>query len=252
MRKSGLCLALIASAPLVLFSVPSYADGDTPSAAAAPAPAAAPAAATASDGTVAIHLNSDSPVTLQHRSGENSAWETLCTSPCDAKGPVGDQYLLTGEGLNDSKVFNIDGSKGKVTLDVSPGSKKKAVVGTGFLIGGGVVLLTGLIWAIAESSGPLHADTNSPGFLSGAGSNDGGTTHIDHTNGLFAAGALIFAGVCAGLYGAGTMLANRHTDVDGDVAKDQPSRGENDVPTRTAQIKLPTPTFSVPLFQGSF
>jgi hypothetical protein len=264
MRKSGLCLALLASAPLVLCSNVAFADGDQPAApapapaasssdaapaAAAPAPAAAPAAAS---GTVPIHINSDTTVTLQHRSGEGGAWETLCQSPCDAAGPTGDQYQITGDNLNESRPFTIDGSKGKVTLDVQAGSKQKQKVGMGFLIGGGVLTLTGLIWAIAESAGPLHADTNSPGFVSGTGAMDGGTTHNDHWTGVFMAGAFMFVGIGAGLYGAGTMLANNHSDVQGDVQKAQPTRGQNDAPAREAQVRLPTPTLMVPVLHGSF
>ena len=252
MRKSGLCLALIASAQFALLSSPAFAQdtsGAPPPPAVAPA-AAVPATATpataaptpAPTGTVKVHIDSTSTVTLQKRSGDSGTWETVCTSPCDASAPVDAQYQIIGDNLNASKPFMLDSSKGKVNLDVTPGSQGRAKVGMGFLIAGGVVTVAGIVVAIASSG---H------GFVASDGGS--GNTNLGHTNGVFAAGALIFVGIGLGLYGAGTMVANNHTSVDGNVARPQPTRGSADSVLKTAQEPIAnTPTFMMPVLSGQF
>ena len=294
MRTPGLCLALIASAQLTMFSSPAFAQ-DTPTptpppdttapppdtglhtgsgplyttapapapapdapaptpatttpaasatAATPAAPAPAPATATAAaPGTVVVHINSDTPVTLQKRANESANWETVCTSPCDTAAPVDAQYQVMGDGVNASKPFMLNSTKGKVVLDVSPGTQQKAKVGMYFLIGGAAFAVAGLITVLASSG---H------GFVSSDGNGDG-NSHLGHTNGLFAGGALLFVGIGGMLYGGGTMWGNAHSTVEGNVAQPQPARGMNESVLNTAYSPVPNaPTFMLPVLSGKF
>ncbi len=91
MRKTGLCLALIASAQLTLFTAaPAFAQDDRPAPPTGREAPAAPAAPAAPTGTVEVHIKTDAPVTLQHRATATSAWETSCSSRCDVGVPFGD------------------------------------------------------------------------------------------------------------------------------------------------------------------
>jgi hypothetical protein len=255
MRTSGICLALVATAQFALFSSVSTrafaADppATTPSPSAttttnttATTTAATPAAST--DGTVMVHINSDRPVTLQRRSGESGAWETVCSSPCDQRAPVGDQYQVTGEGVNASKPFMLNASKGTVNLDVGVGDKKGETTGTVLLVVGGVLVVAGVIVMIAAGS--------TSGGLSGQG-NDSGTTHLGNTNAFFAGGALVFAGLAAGIYGGATMINSAHSNVEGDVARPGPARGAIDPGRSVAKNTTPNaPAFIFPVFKTTF
>ncbi len=240
------CLAIVLSAQLTLATSPAFAQPptppDAPAASAAPAaPAAPPPAATAStDGTVSVHINSPSPVTLQRRSSAGGSWETVCTSPCDQRAPVGDEYQVTGKGLTESKPFRLDASHGPVVLDVSPGNPVKQTVGLYLAIGGGVLIVAGAIVMIvgAKPSTTFPAD---------------GTTGTRNTNMLFVGGALVFSGVVAVIYGGSMMVNNKASAVEGDVSKSGAAQGRNDVVVKTAQVPAPTtPTFIVPVFSGTF
>jgi hypothetical protein len=226
MRTTGLCLALLATANLTLIASPAFAEG--------PAPAAAPA-----DGTVMVHINSSSAVTLQRRSSATAAWETACTSPCDTRVPVGDEYQVAATSGAPSKIFRLDTSRGNVTLDVSPGDPSKKQTGMYVTIGGGVLALAGIITMIAgaKPSNTFPAD---------------GTTGLSNTNVLWIGGALLFAGIATGIYGGSMWVNGGNTSVDGDVSKAGPARGSNDAP-KVAQQPIPsTPQFVVPVFSGTF
>lgn len=227
MRTTGLCLALLAAAQLTLVAAPARAEGP------APAPA---------DGTVTVHVNSPTPVTLQRRASATSAWEVACTSPCDQRLPVGDEYQIAASGDGTpSKPFRLDSSRGNVTLDVSPGSTKKKQTGMYVTIGGGVLVVAGAITMIAGSK---PSDT----FPAG------GTTGNSNTNVLFVGGALVFAGVVAGIYGGSMWVNGAKTDVEGDVGGTASSHGAVQTPVKTAQQQVAptTPTFIVPILSGSF
>jgi hypothetical protein len=250
MRTTGLCLALLASLELVALSTPAIAQGNgsdawPPRKAFVDPGTAAPADTSAAPaGTVMVHVNSDTPVTLQHRTSDSSSWETLCTSPCDVRAPVGDQYQIVREGSSVSKAFALDASKGdNVTLDVkTPGKGQKAggwvLAGTGgaLFIGGWVVILANL--------------GNSA--ISGMGQDDS-QTHDAHNNGMFIGTALIVAGLCAGIAGTSMVIGADKADVGGNVQAPPPSSGKSDQVQRTAEVVPPTaPSFYVPILQGRF
>lgn len=235
MRTPGICLALLASAQLVIASTPAFA-------ADAPAKEAAP-----SDGMVMVHIKSDKPVTLQKRSGESGAWETVCTSPCDVKVSVSDQYQVTGDGVNASKPFMINASGSTAQLDVTVGSEKSKSTGLIVLGVGGALTLGGIL-AAAIGGGT--------GGISGTGAGDDGTTHNSHTNWFWVGGAMIMVGVGTAIYGGAMFVNSAHSQVEGDVAKPQPARGQNKTPDaghyEAKNAKPVVPVFSVPIFQGTF
>ena len=156
---------------------------------------------------------------------------------------IGEQYQIVGDNLNPSKPFMLDGTKGdKINLDVAPGDKKKASVGTIFLVGGAVLAVTGIVVMLASSGA---------GFVSGGGTTNE-TTHIGHTNGIFIGGALLFAGLATGIYGVGTMVNNGKTHVAGDTQAAQAARVASDSVLKTALAPTNKPAFMIPVFSGRF
>jgi hypothetical protein len=250
MRTTGLCLALLASLELVALSTPALAQGggsdSWPPRKAFVDPGAAPAPDTApAPGTVTVHINSSRTVTLQHRSTESSAWETLCTSPCDVRAPVGDQYQIVSDSGKPTKAFALDASKGDtVTLDVkTTGTGQRTggwiLAGTGgaMFIGGWVVILANL----------------GTSAISGQGQDDA-QSHDAHNNGMFIGTGLIIAGLCAGIYGTSLVIGAGKSDVGGNVQAPPPASGKSDQQTQhTAELVPPTaPAIMVPILQGKF
>lgn len=217
MRTFGLCASILAVSNIVAFSTPAFAqstgaaDTDkTPSTAdAKPAEAVKPksdATAPADDAVVNVHVESPVPVSLERRTAGGTTWENVCTTPCDVKTSPIAEYRVTGQDLNESKPFTIDGTKENVTLKVVPGSKARADAGLYILVGGVVLTIVGVGVMV------LGADKN------GAFKDDG-ESHNRHFNAMFFGGALVLAGVTAGLFGGGWLVGNRHSEVSGGVAK---------------------------------
>ena len=213
MRTFGICASILAISNIVAISSPAFAQDtaapstsdDKPSSTAPSKPASTETPA--SDETmVDVHIDSPSPVSLERRAAGSQTWEHVCTSACDVKTPTLAEYRVVGSELNPSKPFMIDGSKGKVTLHVAPGSKSKADAGLWILVAGGVVLIAGVAVLLvgADKHGVFTSD---------------GQTHNSHLNAMFFGGALVLTGVTVGIFGAGWMLGNRQTDVGGDVSK---------------------------------
>ena len=273
MRNLGICASILAVSNIVAFTSPAFAqDAAKPSDEKAPttsAPETAkpetakPADAPANDDAlVAVHVDSPVPVSLARRAPGSTTWENVCTTPCDVKTSSVSEYRITGTDLNDSKPFMIDGTKEKVNLSVSPGSKGRADAGLYILVAGGIVTTAGIAVMF------LGSDKN------GVFANDDGQTHNAHLNAMFFGGALVMAGVTTGIFGAGWMIGNRHSDVGGDVAKvidEKPAPGSS--PSAPgggggAEVKFSTssrqPTWntqknpglpqvmSVPIFAGRF
>jgi hypothetical protein len=240
MRKTGLCLALVASAQLTLFSFPAFAQ-DRPAPPTGQTSSDAPAAPVAATGTVNVHIKSDAPVTLEHRATPSAAWETSCSSPCDVAVPVGDEFQVSGDGLNPSKPFHLDASKGKVSLDVSVGRKSSQKVGTGVAIAGAAFGVAGIL-VIALGAKPSSTF------------NAQGTTSTAHTNDLFIGGALLLGGAIAAIYGGAMIVNNGNSSVNGDVGKPPPVYGVvDDAPSKVAQNPVPNvPTFVAPVLHFNF
>jgi hypothetical protein len=214
------------------------APADAPAPVTAPAPAAAPStvtavsvapasavlvgpAATASpastDGTLLVHLDSPSTVSLEHRAGPQAAWEHACDSPCDARLPVADQYrIVGGPDINASNPFILDGSKGdRAVLYVAPGSKTRQKIGTGILIGGAVVAVGGAIAGFAASCPSCDF-------------NQGTSTDNRNWLAIGVGTGLAVVGISAGIFGAAWLVDNGHSRVSGAVQAAPPARGSND------------------------
>jgi hypothetical protein len=219
MRTLGVCASILASAQLLILPVPAFAQEAPPAPSSdAPPPADAKPAdakpadakpadakpAPSAEGTVQVHIESPTPVSLEKRDG--ATWSHVCEAPCDTAVSTSAEYRIMGTDLNESKAFMIDGSKGKVTLNVRPGYHQRAQQGMYVAIAGGVLLVGGILTIAIGSDGktPFSGDSD---------------THLGNTNTIFIGSALILAGVCGGILGGAWMIDNAHTRVGGDVIK---------------------------------
>lgn len=251
MRTTGLCLALLASLELVALSTPAFAQGGGSDSwpprkafvdpGTAPAPDAAPA-----PGTVSVHINSSKTVTLQHRSTESAAWETVCTSPCDVRAPVGDQYQIVSDSGSPSKPFALDASKGgdTVTLDVKTTGTGQRTGGWVLFGAGSAMFIAGWVVIIA------NAGTSA---ISGQGQDDA-QTHDAHNNGMFIGTSLIIAGLAAGISGAALVVGAGKSDVGGNVQAPPPASGKTDQKEQKTAEMVPAtaPAVMIPILQGKF
>jgi hypothetical protein len=283
MRNLGICASILAVSNIVAFTSPAFAqdtakpsDEKAPAEATpakpadAPAPAADAPSPAGDDALVAVHVDSPVPVSLERRAPGGTTWENVCTTPCDVKTSRFSEYRIVGTDLNASKPFMIDGTKEKVNLSVSPGSKARADVGLYILVAGGVVTIAGIAVMFLSAGKDDVFQSQSDG-----------QTHNSYLNSLFFGGALVMTGLAAGIFGAGWMLGNKNSDVSGDVSKtidEKPAPGGSGSPGGpgapaggSAEIKLSTsntpsrqPTWStqknpglpqvmsVPFFAGTF
>jgi hypothetical protein len=236
--RSSVKLALIASSALVLASAQASAQSAPPPASPADAPAPAPTPAPApavvvtappgstvevstsvtvpsSDGTLLVHIDSPSKVTLERRTSPSASWEHACESPCDGRLPVGDQYRIVGTGINESNVFTLDGTKGdRAVLLVAPGTEQKAKIGEGLLIGAGIVLVGSVVFGFAASCPSCTFSVNTGG--------QSNTTNFDV---IGAATGLAVLSVATGIFGAAWWVDNQHSRVSGAVQAAPPARG---------------------------
>jgi hypothetical protein len=204
----------LASAQLLIVS-PAFAQDTPPAPTDAkpadvkPADTTTPAtdATPSADGQVEVHIESPKQVNLERREG--ATWQFVCSSPCDQKVSVSNEYRVMGDDLNESKAFMLDSSKGKVTLNVIPGYHNKQQQGLYVLIGGGVLAVGGILTILIGSDGktPFSGD---------------GETHLGNTNTIFIGSTLILAGIVGGILGGAWYIDNAHTRVGGDTAKAQP------------------------------
>jgi hypothetical protein len=259
--RSSVKLALLASSALVLASTQAFAQAAPTTGQDAPAPATVvtvPATATpvvvtaptgstvevsttvaaSTDGTLLVHIDSPQKVSLERRSSPSAAWEHACESPCDGRLPVGDQYRIVGTGMNDSNPFTLDGSKGdRAVLLVAPGTKQKAAIGEGLLIGGAVLLVGAVVFGAIGACPSCTFQAN-------------GTTDTTNTDVIGAATGLAVIGLATGVFGAAWWVDNSHSRVSGAVQAAPPARGGLD-PALVAGMRGPMPgmtqAFTVPV-----
>ncbi len=153
-----------------------------------------------SDG-MALHIESPIPANLEHRATPASAWESVCSTPCDTQAKLGEEYRVLGTDVAPSAPFMIDGAKTNATLRVSPGSIRKSRLGLGFLIGGGVLGVASIITLIAG------------GVFDGFG--DGGVVSQTRTDLLFAGSFMLIGALATGTWGGATWYNNKTSTVDG-------------------------------------
>lgn len=84
-----------------------------------------------------VHITSPKQVILYRRAAGSTAFQQVCTSPCDLELPIGDTYKLAGNGLSQNKELRLAaGPGGFVDIVVDPPSTGGMILG-GFIGGGG-------------------------------------------------------------------------------------------------------------------
>ncbi|WP_394822626.1 hypothetical protein [Pendulispora albinea] len=127
-------------------------------------PATAPPAPS---GNVTVHIEG-SEVTLEQLSG--GSWVGVCSTPCDRPLPVGPSYRIVGDGVRNSRAFQLAGQNGdRVVLDVNTASKGGFAggivlisVGSPFILIGGLTLLI-----VAAVNGSGHQNTGNAATIGG-------------------------------------------------------------------------------------
>jgi hypothetical protein len=227
-----------AAAPAVVVAAP---PGATVSVSTTPAASVAVSTVASTDGTILVHVDSPSKVSLERRSSPSASWEHACESPCDGRLPVGDQYRVVGTGMNESNPFTLDASKGdRAVLLVAPGTKQKAKIGEALLIGGAVVLVGSVVFGAIAACPSCTFQTR-----------NGGLTDTTNTDVIGVATGLAVGGLATGIFGAAWWVDNQHSRVSGAVQAAPPARGGLD-PAHLAGMRAPMPVmtqaFTVPVF----
>jgi hypothetical protein len=125
----------------------------------APAPlsTAVPPPAPVQLATALVHIESESPVTLE--TGEGKSWSLVCSAPCDRALPLGPSYRITGPGIRNSGPFSLAARPGgSVVLQVDTASKGGFVGGIVLVSTGAVAVVTGLVLVLV---GAIASDTHS-------------------------------------------------------------------------------------------
>jgi hypothetical protein len=105
---------------------------------------------------VQVHIETSSPVTLEHVSRDRNAAapSDQCPSPCDRVLPLGDGYRIVGAGINATGWFQLRGEPGdRVVLTVARASKPAYYAGFAVAGAGVVAGLVGLS-LIGAAKGP--------------------------------------------------------------------------------------------------
>jgi hypothetical protein len=86
-----------------------------------------------------VHIDAPQQVTLEINQA-GSGWVGLCDSPCDRPVPLNAAYRITGGGIRDSSVFQIDPLV-RTTLQVEPTSSAARAIAVVLTVVGGAGLL---------------------------------------------------------------------------------------------------------------
>lgn len=87
-----------------------------------------------------VHVTSPTPVFLYRRAPGSTAWERVCTSPCDEELPASGTYRVTGNGVA-AKELSLNANPGEsVVLEVDPSSTIGTVVGVALSVAGFVAV----------------------------------------------------------------------------------------------------------------
>jgi hypothetical protein len=203
----------------------------------APRQVAPPAPAPPSRPSAVVHVESDTPVTLERRDG--GRWVAACSSPCDEELPIGSEYRISGSRVRTSNDFRLDARPGDhVVVELSIASKGAFAGGIVLTSVGGFSLLLG-----AANADPYaqHDET-------------GGTVGL----------VMVGAGAVSVLVGIILTASNRHSTVTQLSATPRPrndawlrlptwrdARGHDDKNGVALGAGLPTPLI-VPLFETRF
>lgn len=219
--------------------------GVSPSPAPRPLPSSstpAPAPAPGPEGTATVHIEADTPVTLDKREGRS--WVFACNAPCDAELPLAGSYRISGQGIRNSAQFKLNARPGDhLVLDVNA-SSKGAFVGGIVVAGVGVVVL--LVGAMVVLTVAAMDSADSAAGLSNS-TNDGSANTVGWV--------MVAGGAAATLVGVLVLANNTRSKVDQATATPRP---RNDAWLRVPQWHedkagqaLPK-AVGVPLFQTTF
>ena len=163
-------------------------------------------------------------------------------SPCDVKAPIGDSYVITGDGVQNSPPFRLGPPEnGRVTLHVKPGSPSKHTAGIALLGGGGVLFLTGVIvMAVAGDSDKT--------FQSSA------STHNEHLAAMSIGSFFILAGLATGITGGSWMYEHRRSHIESGgettVRNPEPAPAPQTGPVPPSAMRAPA--WYLPVLTGRF
>lgn len=189
------------------------------------------------DWTVKVHVNTDEPVILEHRTSASAPWEFACNSPCDVPLPVAEEFRFAATSdARESEPFLLKTDKpdqdGGITIEHHKSNGTLYKASPFIMAGSAAVFITGIVMATV-------------GITKAHGTQADGSR--EQTNALTGAGTLlIMAGIGGGYFGVSSFINNRYSDANGDIRRlePQPSHGET-APSRGIAI-------FVPVFSGRF
>jgi hypothetical protein len=193
---------LVAGAHLVVLASPSAALAQAaPAPADAPSTAPAPPAANATpEPQVFVHLEGSDDAELQEdKVGDHRHWVTVCVAPCDKAVSSEFSYRIAGDGIRNSRVFNLHAESGdRETLTIDESSKSAFVAGIVVASLGGATALVGTFVALV---GSLEAGIQSLG-----------TSEVDHSTETAGLG-IVIVGLAGAIAGAVVIASNARTGV---------------------------------------
>jgi hypothetical protein len=136
-----------------------------------------------------VHVTSNRPVALERSSpSAPDEWVAVCKSPCDVALPLVAVYRIGGAGVRASEPFALRARDGeRVVLTVDAGSSNAANVGTVAIVGGVVLLVAGLGYALVSAIA-VNDDCNNASDKSACRSQQSHEQNVAATPGLVMAG----------------------------------------------------------------
>lgn len=92
--------------------------------------------------TVRVHIEGDPRAVLEMHS--EAGWTVVCEAPCDRRVPLDVRYRINGDGIQQSKRFELPSTYGEVRVDVAPAPAALHVLGVVWASLGGAAFIGGL------------------------------------------------------------------------------------------------------------
>lgn len=185
-----------------------------------PTPGAAPPAPHGPVPSATVHIESDSPVSIERREGR--AWVYACSAPCDSELPLAPLYRISGTEVRSSSAFHLNARPGDhVVLDVNTASKGSFTggivltgVGGGAMLVGAMVLYVVAVFDVADRASGVSTP-----------SSDGNTNTVGWV--------MVGAGAAALTVGVILLAGNVHSKVDQSQQNQTPPKPRGDAWLRT-------------------
>jgi hypothetical protein len=187
--------------------------------------------------TVFVHLDSPSPVSLQHKDEDDDSYRNVCKSPCDAEVVAGGQYRIAAPSsdVRTSGDFSLPKEATRDTVTVDPRSNSGFIAGIVLTSAGGVALGVAYFWTVGTAFSALD----------GGGANLTGPV-MTAVGGV----AAIAGGVVMIVFNARTRVSQR-SGVDS-VAADSPSLRVGAWREALPEERALTRAFGAPLLRVAF